>query len=74
MTDNMAIVKTKILDPEESNPYGTSTIVFCRKCMQRIRNNELDDVFKITFGMAVGDVFFPEKRTYHFHKECLGNK
>ncbi|MFX1237138.1 MAG: hypothetical protein ACFFAS_13210 [Promethearchaeota archaeon] len=74
MTENLLIVKTKVLDPVKNNPFNTSSINFCRRCLQVINETELDEVFKITYGLAVGDVFFPEKRVYLYHKECLSSK
>jgi len=68
------IAKSLVLDPERKNPFSTSRHIFCRKCLKEIKEDSLDNVFKISFGITIDDVFFPEKRIYYYHVDCMKKK
>ncbi|MFX1274675.1 MAG: hypothetical protein ACFFBP_17890 [Promethearchaeota archaeon] len=68
------IDKSLVLDPERRNPFSKTRNIFCRGCLKQIKEEDLDKVFKISFGMAIDDVFFPEKRKYYYHINCMQKK
>ncbi|MFX1274676.1 MAG: hypothetical protein ACFFBP_17895 [Promethearchaeota archaeon] len=64
------IKKTVILDPEKENPFTPKKTINCRACKKPISKQELNDAIRVNAGMSVDDAFFPEKRTYYYHKNC----
>ncbi len=74
MESTYLIDKSLVLDPERKNPFSTSSHLFCRRCLKEIKDEDLNRVFKISFGITIDDVFFPEKRKYYYHVDCIGKK
>jgi len=64
------IKKTVTLDPERKNPFVSKRELTCRACKKSINEEDLKDAIKVNAGMSVDDTFFPEKRTYYYHKNC----
>ena len=71
MESTLLIGKSLVLDPERKNPFSNSTSIFCRGCLNEIKAEDLEKAFKISFGITIDDVFFPEKRIYYYHIDCL---
>lgn len=72
MNKSSTIHESLVLDPERRNPFSEDRNIFCRKCLKPI-NDEINKVFKISCGIVVDDIFFPEKRSFYYHEECLHN-
>ena len=64
------IKKTVTLDPERKNPFEDKRDITCRSCKKLISEDELVDAVRVNAGMSVEEAFFPEKRTYYYHKKC----
>ena len=68
----LKINESLVLDPERKNPFSEDRNIFCRKCLKPIGDDNIaNKAFKISCGIVVGDVFFPEKRSYYYHEDCL---
>ena len=67
---NDEIKKTVTLDPERKNPFSPIRGITCRACKKPITEEDLKNAIRVNAGMSVDDTFFPEKRTYYYHKDC----
>ena len=68
------IKKSVVLDPERRNPFSPERKIICRKCKKPISEENLANAVKVSAGVTVDDTFFPEKRTYYYHKDCYEEK
>lgn len=72
--DEYEIKKTLVLDPERKNPFDPERKISCRKCKKIFTEEELKSAIVVSAGMSVEDTFFPEKRSYYYHKDCYENE